>query len=287
MKPERLKAGIDYLESQGYRVKLGRHVHDATGYLAGDDEARAEDLMAMFRNPEVRAVFCSRGGYGTPRLLDRIDYSVIRQNPKILVGYSDLTALQLAIWRKAGLVTFSGPMVAVEMGLGIDPFTEKWFWRTLTSAEPLGNLANGEALHVLHQGGGFEGTLLGGCLSLVGSLIGTPFMPKWDGAVLLIEDIQEDPYRVDRWLAQMRHAGILERVGAVVLGQFLDCVPTGETPSFPVEEVLADYLTKRPIPVLCGLAYGHGERKYTMPIGVQCRVNSDEGSLELLEAAVV
>ena len=288
MKPERLDAGVAYLESRGYRVKLGRHVREAHGFLAGSDEARAEDLMAMFRDPEVRAIFCSRGGYGTPRLLDLIDYDLVRQHAKILVGYSDLTALQLAIWQRARLVTFSGPMVAVEMALGIDSFTEEWFWRTLTVPEALGQLAGtGGARLDAVNGGRAHGRLLGGCLSLVGSLLGTSFDPDWSGAIFLAEEIQEDPYRIDRWLAQMSHAGVLQRIAGAVLGQFIDCVPTGETPSLPVEEVLADNLTRRSIPVLSGLPYGHGNRKYTLPIGVECRVDAEQGVLEILEAAVV
>jgi muramoyltetrapeptide carboxypeptidase len=288
MKPDRLEAGVSYLHSCGYRVKLGRHVREADGFLAGSDQARADDLMAMFSDPEVRAIFCTRGGYGTPRLLDRIDYSVIRENPKILVGYSDLTALQLAIWRHARLITFSGPMVAVEMALGIDPFTEQWFWRTMTSPEPLGPLAGhpGSGLEAL-SGGRAEGRLLGGCLSLVGSLVGTPYEPDWHGAILLAEEIQEDPYRVDRWLAQMRHAGVLDQIAGVVLGQFIDCVPTGETPSLPVEEILKEYLAGLSVPVLSGFPYGHGNRKYTVPIGVECRMDAERGVVEFVEGALV
>lgn len=287
MKPERLYAGLAYLEARGYRVKVGQHALEREGFLAGGDEARAEDLMSMFRDPEVRAIFCSRGGYGTPRLLDRLDYSEMRRNPKILVGYSDITAMQLAIWRHSGLVTFSGPMVAVEMAEALDPFTEEWFWKTLSSPDPLGRLGGpqGDPLQALAPGK-HEGNLVGGCLSLIGSLLGTPFEPEWEGAVLFAEDIQEEPYRIDRWLAMMRHAGVLERIGAAVLGQFVECVPTGETPSFSVDEVLRDYFCRLPIPVVSNLPYGHTRQKYTLPIGVRCRVDGNEGTVEVLEAAV-
>ncbi len=287
MSPERLEKGSEYLESRGYRVVLGKHVRDQRGYLAGDDVDRVFDLEQMFRDPDISAIFCARGGYGTQRLLDLIDYEIVAVNPKIFVGYSDITALQLAFWGKAGLVSYSGPMPAVEMGLGIDPFTEKIFWQMLEGSGLTGPLPlpEGHELQVLKPGKA-RGPLVGGCLSLVATLLGTPYAPDFTGAVLFLEDIGEEPYRLDRYLAQLRLAGVFDRVDGVVLGQFLDAEPKGDSPSLTVEEVLRDYFDRLHVPVVANFPYGHGAVKVTMPVGVQVELDTEAGELHLLEPTV-
>ena len=288
MAPVRLEKGVEYLRNRGYRVVLGEHVRDKRGYLAGDDVDRAFDLEQMFRNPDVKAIFCARGGYGAQRLLDLIDYDEIAANPKIFVGYSDVTALQLALWAKVGLVTYSGPMPAVEMALGIDPFTETNFWRTVEEPGFSGPFPqpDGASYRVLKPGRG-RGPLVGGCLSLVVSLLGTPYEPNFTGAILFLEDIGEEPYRLDRYLAQLRLAGVFDRVEGIVLGQFLDVeVKDSDTPTLSLDEVLHDYFDRVHVPVLAGFPYGHGKNKVTVPLGVPAELDTEAGELRLLEPSV-
>ncbi|MDZ7338887.1 MAG: LD-carboxypeptidase [candidate division KSB1 bacterium] len=289
MIPERLANGIAYLRARGYNVVEGEHVYAQRGYLAGTDAERAADLNRMFADPDIKAVICSRGGYGVSRLLDQVDYEALRQHPKIFVGYSDLTALQLAIWQRIGLVTFSGPMVAVEMGKGIHPFTEGHFWRMLTSDNLSGPLPHpeGKALQCLRPGKA-RGRLLGGCLSLIAPLMGTPFMPALDGAILVLEDIDEEVYRIDRYFAQFRSAGILDKIAGLVFGTFINWEPSEpDKPYLTLEQVIDDYVSDLPIPVATGLAYGHGEAKITLPIGLEAELDADAGTLTILEPAVV
>jgi len=287
-KHDQYQNGLAYLRGLGYKISEGKHVLDQYGYLAGTDESRAADLNAMFRNPRIKAIICSRGGYGTPRLLDLIDYEAVRKHPKILVGYSDITSLQLALFARTGLVTFSGPMVAVEMGKGILPFTEKHFWAMVgKSTRKLLKAGAGEYEPRIYHGGVGEGRLLGGCLSLINPLIGTPYQPDFTGAVLVIEDIGEDVYGIDRYLVQLRYAGILERLSGLIFGQFLD-MESGEKsePTLSLEEVLEKYTRDLNIPILGNFPYGHQDFKYTLPFGCRVRLDADNGTLLLLEPPV-
>lgn len=287
-KQEIYQKGLAYLRGLGYRVVEGAHVLDQYGYLAGVDEHRAADLNAMFRDPEIKAIICSRGGYGTPRLLDMIDYEAVRDNPKIFVGYSDITTLQLALYSRSGLVSFSGPMVGVEMGNGILPFTEKQFWRMISGGQRMTLKADtgGYQAQVLH-GGAAEGILLGGCLSMINPLVGTPYLPDLEGAILFIEDIGEDVYGIDRYLVQLRYAGILERLNGLIIGQFteMESEETGK-PTLSLDQVLEKYTASLDIPILGNFPYGHQDYKYTMPIGGRVRLDADQRTLRLLEPAV-
>lgn len=287
MQPERLNRGIEYLEQRGFRVKPGSHIHDRYGYLAGTDEARLEDLHTLISDPEVHAVFCTRGGYGTPRLLHRIDYNLFRQHPKILVGYSDITALQLALLARANLVTFTGPMVAVEMGKGISEFTENHFWETLQSTQPPKRMRDVSGPLQIIQSGTAWGRLLGGCLSLVTTLVGTSFLPDLNGCILVLEDIGEEPYQVDRRLMQLKLSGILDKISGLVFGQFQDCEPEKPDESLSLEQVIREVVSDLNIPVVMNLPYGHIDTKYTLPVGVKAYLNAEEGYLEISESGVV
>jgi muramoyltetrapeptide carboxypeptidase len=282
------RQGVAYLKNWGYHVVECEHVLDKRGYLAGADVDRVSDLNEMFRNPDIDAIICSRGGYGAPRIIDQIDFDAIKKNPKIFIGYSDITSLNLAIWQQTGLVTFSGAMVAVEMGKGIDPFTEQNFWRMLTTVEPIGLLANPpeNPLKIFNPGQA-EGRLLGGCLSLINVLLGTPYCPDFNDAILFIEDIDEEPYRLDRYLAQLKLAGILDQVAGIVVGQFVDCEPSDpEKPSLTLDEIFHDYFGSLDIPIIMDFAYGHGPVKHIMPIGVHAMLDTERGGLIITESAV-
>lgn len=284
--PERLVKGIAYLQSRGFQVKLGRSIYEERGYLAGGDQERARDLTDMFADSEVRAVFCTRGGYGTPRILDRLDFELIAGNPKILLGYSDITALQLALFARCGLVTFSGPMVAVEMGRGLDATTEDHLWQMLSSTSAPVKLTEADDPLAVYHPGRARGRLLGGCLSLVCALLGTPYLPDFSGAILFLEDVGEEPYQIDRKLMQLRLAGVLNQVSGIVLGAFEDCQPRSQAPSLSLEDVFRDLLCDLDVPVVSGLPYGHVEKKVTLPLGVEAVLDAEQGYLELLEPGV-
>lgn len=286
--PDRVERAVRYLESRGYRVKPGRHILDHHGFSAGTDADRAADLNAMFRDPQVDAIFALRGGNGCCRLLPLLDYAAARRHPKILVGYSDLTFLQLALWRRARLVTFSGPMPAVEFTSAPDPYTEEHFWALLTSRarrrvlpapddQPLQSLRPGTA----------EGPLLGGCFSLVMSTLATPYQPDFRGALLFLEDVREELHRIHRMLTHLDHAGILRRAAGLLLGQFTEANPEPDEPHLPLAEIYRETLADFTRPVLANLAYGHVPRKLTLPQGALARLDATRSRLTLLESPVV
>ena len=285
---EKIEKGVLYLEQLGYRVKVGKYIHEVRGYLAGTDEQRASDFNEMLHDRNIKAIFALRGGYGTPRILSRIDYAALKRNPKIIVGYSDLTALQLAMFKKIGLVTFSGPMVSVEMWNSIDPFTEEHFWRVLTSTAKIGQLPNPaeEPVKVLRPGKTF-GRLLGGNFSLLASLMGTPYLPNLAKALLVLEEVDEAPHRVDRMFAQLFNAGILKRISGLVLGKFTDCVPSDPSkPYLTVEQVIEDISQRVKCPAVANVQYGHLPKKLTIPVGLHARMDTGKKSLEVLESGV-
>lgn len=286
---EKIEGSVRYLESRGYKVKIGAHVAKSHGYLAGTDEERTDDLNGMIRDPHVKAIFALRGGYGTPRILPMIDYRALARQPKIISGFSDITALQLAIYRKCKLVTFSGPMPAVELWNNPDPYTEENFWRVLTSKASIGQLANspGDATAVRKQGKA-SGVLLGGNLALLISAMGTPYLPSLRGAVLVLEEVGEYPYRIDRMLAQLRNAGVLRGLAAMLLGQFTECERgDASQPHFAVDQVLSDYAQAVNGPVLANVHYGHVPKKLTVPFGLIASVNAKSRRIEVRESAVV
>jgi muramoyltetrapeptide carboxypeptidase len=281
----RVERGVRYLESCGYRTITGKHAGKRSGYLAGTDEERAEDIGAMFADRRVNAIICIRGGYGTPRLLARLDYAVIRKNPKIFVGYSDITALHLAFWARARLVTFHGPMLGVDMAGTMDPFAEEALWRLLTS--PSRQLIPPESGGMPLTPGRGTGRLLGGNLSLLVSLFGTPYQPAFRHALLFLEEIGEEPYRVDRMLTQLRNAGLFRQAAGIALGQFTDCVPKDAgKPSQTVEEIVRECAAGSSRPFVAGLPFGHERKMVTIPVGVRAALDGRAGSLELLEPAV-
>lgn len=280
--PQKIDKGIDYLLTKGFKVKRGKSLTARHLYFSGSDELRVADLENFYRDPEVDMILCARGGWGTLRLLDKIDYSLIAENPKPLIGYSDITTLQLAFLEKAHLPSFSGPMVAVEMANGIDPFTEQHFWQQIFNPNPWYEFSlAGENVQVWRSGEA-QGPLIGGCLSMLAHQMGTPFMPVLRNAILFLEDVGEAPYKIDRYLAQLKQAGIFDQVSAVILGQFLDCTDDNEDrKAVSLETILHDYFDQRDYPVIYNFPYGHGMRKFTMPIGVMAYLDTEKQTLKL------
>ncbi len=285
---EKIDKGAEYLERLGYRVKFGKNVRAVRGFLAGTDEERAADVNEMFADKQVRAIIAVRGGYGTPRLLPLINYQLIKRNPKIFVGYSDLTALQLALYKKTWMVSFSGPMAGVEMFKGIDAFTEEHFWRMVTSTKKSGVIHNPDSrpLTPLVKGKA-SGVLVGGNLSLITSIAGTPYAPSFKNSILFFEEIGEECYRFDRLMNQLALTGIFRNTKGIVVGELTDIKASDPTtPFLTVDEIVADHLSHLSKPILTGLMYGHVARKLTMPIGIRASIDTAQCSLSFLEAAV-
>jgi len=288
-RPDRVEGCVRYLEGQGYRVEVGAHALGNDGAFSGTDDERLCDLNGMLRDPRIRAILALRGGYGTPRLLDRIDYAAVRRDPKIVVGYSDITALQMALYRKTGLVSFSGPLGAVEFASAPDPVTEESFWRLVTSRRTRGRLPlpDDEPL-VTRQKGLGEGPLLGGCLSLVVALLGTPFSPDYRGAVVALEDVHEQFHRIDRMMTQLRLAEVLGRATGLLLGRFTHTTAADLAhPFHDLEAIWRSVLHGVQAPILEGFPYGHVPRKVTLPWGIPVRVDGKKQAVSLLESAVV
>jgi len=287
---ERLRAGIRYFESLGYRTRQGEHLWKRYGYLAGTDDERVADLNAMIRDPEVRMIVAGRGGYGVTRILDRVDYRALRRDPKIIVGFSDLTALACAVFARAGLVTFSGAMAGVDFWNAeqIDALAEETFWKSVTSQRPLGALSPDPACeHRRLRRGVAEGPLLCGNLTMLASIAGTPYLPKLREPVVLIEEIGEEAYRVDRLLSQLWNCGLLKGASGIALGAFTNAKPTRvSVEPLPMEEVFAEYVLRAGVPAVAGVPYGHIPRKATVPFGVRARVDGSRGVLRILEGGV-
>ena len=279
---------IAYMKELGFHVKVGESAHAKYGYLSGTDEVRAGDINAMFADKEVDAIVCTRGGYGTMRMLDMLNYDVIRANPKVFVGFSDITALHIAFLEKCGLVTFHGPMATRWQSEFADGFTQPAFYGTVMNAQPLGELVNSLNYHARQtvNPGSAQGMLVGGNLSLIAGTIGTPYEINTKDRILFIEEIGERTYCVDRMLTQLRLAGKFDDCAGIVFGDFNDC-PV-EYPQFglTLEEVIRDVAAPCGKPIFTGLQAGHVSPKLTLPLGVQCRMDADNCTLEILEAAV-
>ncbi|KIL43475.1 hypothetical protein KP77_31810 [Jeotgalibacillus alimentarius] len=278
---ESMEKSIEFFTSLGLKVKEGKHVRNVNGYLAGRDEERLEDLHAMFADPEIKAVICAGGGYGTGRIADKIDYDLIRNNPKIFWGYSDITYLHTAIRQATGLITFHGPMPASDIGK--DEFHElsgKMFAQLFEPRELHYTEAFGE-LNVIASGGA-TGELTGGNLSLIMSTLNTPHEIEMKDKILLIEDIDEEPYKIDAMLNQLKSAGKLQELNGIVVGDFKNALPTNGKPSLSLEEVLQHYLGDLGIPVVSGFKIGHCEPHFSVPLGVNAKLSAADKTLTLL-----
>lgn len=287
IKPEAVEPLVAQLEAWGFRVKVAPHAYSQWGYLGGTDQERASDLNELFRDPEVAAILATRGGYGAMRILPFLDLSALRQRPKALVGFSDITALHLALGR-IGLVSFHGPVADVA-GKRRSDYSLGWLLKALTSREPLGTVASapeGPGLYSL-RGGRASGPFAGGNLSLIASTMGTPYEIDTAGSILLLEDVGEPPYRIDRMLTQLWLAGKLQGVRGIVFGEPVDLTePDPDQPTLTLEQVLADRLGPLGIPVLVGFTAAHGFYRATLPLGVRATLDADNGRLTFEEPAM-
>ena len=284
---ELVPAARSYLQKRGYRVTTGNHLFDSYYYLAGRDVHRAQDLMAAFEDPDVDGIICARGGYGSGRMLALLDYERIASNPKILVGFSDTPALQLALYHRAALISFSGALADIDLSRAtVDPLVEESLWLALTARAPLGDL--GGPLRILRKGNRpVVGPLIPANLAVLCSLIGTTYMPDLSGSILLLEDVDEYPYRIDRMLNQLRLAEILPKLSGLVLGDFRDCFEAESANGDPdLQQLAMDATEGLDLTVAMGFPYGHHASRMVTPLGVNATIDMEERILKVTEAAL-
>lgn len=293
VKKDKLEQSIEHLKENGYTFKLGNHLFDRYGYLAGFDRARVEDLNMMFADPEVDAIFCARGGYGATRIIPLIDYETIRRNPKIFLGYSDVTALLNAIHQKTGLITFHSPMVESGMHQDADKFSRELVFRILSNPKPIDEIifptdspGAPSTWHVLVDGEA-QGKSLAGCISVIQTLLGTPYEFDLQNKIFFWEDVDEEPYRIDRMLAHVKLTGKLNQVKAILIGKLIRCEPKDPTePSLTHTEIFADLLSDLGVPVIYNLGFGHGNVNIPIPLGIEVKIDTRKKELSYLEGAV-
>lgn len=292
--PERFDAAIAMLEASGFKVIVGKYARGDNGIFSGTDKERLHDLMWAFTDKDIDAVWCIRGGDGAPRLLPDIDFNIIKKNPKIFVGYSDITSLHLAISQATGLVTFHGPGASSTFS----DYTKKNCFDLLTGAVmpykielANDNVEKGKKAPLFKteviKKGKCRGRLIGGNLSLLAALAGTPYaLRDLKGKILFIEDVNERPYRIDRMLTQLRQSADLKSVAGVALGIFDGCNPPEGRWSQTAQDVIKDRLGDLGVPVVYGLSFGHIRDQCTLPVGIEAELDATAATLTLLESAV-
>lgn len=293
--PDQIDYGIKLIEDLGFQVKVGKYIRRRHGYLAGSDQQRCGDLMRMFSDPGIKAIFCFRGGHGATRLLDSIDYQVIRRNPKIFLGFSDITSLHWAFLKKAGLVTFHGPHLASQFGQDTPPeYVLNTLKRAFCRDGAAGSICDGypdraDTIAAIRRGR-VTAPLIGGNLAIICNLIGTPWEVSLRGKILFIEDVGEPPRRIDRNLTFLLNSGRLQQVAGVAVGLCVDCEgcneAVGEEYQQSVFDVLKDRLYSLKVPVVVGLPFGHCLYNATLPQGLKACLDGDKGDLIIMESAV-
>ncbi len=281
---ESLEKGLRVLEKMGFHPRLGNSVLARRRYMAGDDEDRAGDLMAMFADPEVKAIICARGGYGANRILPFLKPSVIRKNPKIFVGSSDATVLLLYLLQKCSLVAFHGPMVAGSFGRAPMTQSRKQFFNLLSGLDEAKRLTAKKA-RALNPGKA-KGIIVGGCLTLLCRSLKTSWEIETRNRIVLIEDVNEAPYRIDGMLWQLKEAGKFKNVRGVAFGEMVNCRPPRGA-RWTLDDVLADVFKDEDFPILTHLPIGHGKEIWTTPLGTPAVLDADDKSLTLENCGVV
>ena len=271
---------ISTLNELGFNLKLGQHVQDQYGYLAGTDEDRAQDLMSMFTDPEVDAILCVRGGWGCNRIIDLLDYEIIKANPKPLIGFSDITSLHNALLSKTGLVSFHGPVGKSEW----NSFTKNSFEEVLINKKRgVYELDELQIDAFTITKGTAEGPLLGGNLSVLVAMLGSDYLPSFDNAILFLEDVGEDVYRLDRMLTQLKLNGILDQISGFIFGKCTNC--DAGSNSLTIPQLFDDLIKPLNIPAYYGAMISHEKLNVTIPVGIRARMNAEEMKFEALSSA--
>lgn len=275
-----LKRGIRAIESKGFKIQLGQHALSRYRELAGKDEQRIQDLLWALRDPDIRGIFFSRGGYGSSRLLNILDRRGIGKQPKLLVGFSDTTAIQWAMWNLWKWKSLSGPLVT-ELGGKLSTGDEDAFWK-VAQGNVWSTNVDDTPVNIVKQGEA-KGVLLPGCLTLICNLLGTPYLPDLADAVLVIEDIGEAPFRIDRMLVHLKNAGVFDKIGALIVGQFLKSdAKTKAITNDELHQRLSEILNDFPGPIITGFPYGHGVHRWTLPIGLEALISTDPFHFEIV-----
>jgi muramoyltetrapeptide carboxypeptidase len=289
-----LQIARESLEALGFKVRQSEHMMERHGYLAGQDKARAEDINKAFADKSVACVHAIRGGWGSARLLPHLDFDAIRRNPKVLIGYSDITALLVSVYAKTGLITFHGPI-----GLGRwDPFSLDYYKRVLVNGEQVAftnkqgisaernSLTQVEYRTQVITPGRARGRLVGGNLTVLTAILGSPYVPEWDDTILFLEDVGEGYYRIDRMLTQLKLAGVLGKIKGFVFGGCSECGPGEGFGALTLEEIFADHIRPLGVPAWQGAMIGHAQPQWTLPVGAQVEIDAGAGTIAMLEAAV-
>ncbi|MCY6484767.1 LD-carboxypeptidase [Clostridium aestuarii] len=280
----KIKETISFLKKQGFKVKQGNHLYDKWGYLAGKDINRVSDITDMFLDDEIDMILCIRGGYGSMRLLPLIDFEIIKNNPKIFVGFSDITTLLNTIALRCNLITFHGPMGSSNFQ---SKETLKSFLNTIMKCNKPYSLSNplNTSLNCIYKGKA-KGRIVGGNLSLICSTLGTPYEIDTKNNILFIEEIDEKPYVIDRFLTQLYLAGKLQQCSGFILGQFKDCSLSNYENSLTIDDIINDKILSFKKPTLSNFMCGHSYPNLTLPIGAQAQIDCYSGKIQILEAVV-
>ena len=284
-----LQIAQEVMQALGFKVKTGKHLAARRGHLAGADADRAADINAMFGDKEVKAIICLRGGSGAARLLPLLDYDLIRRNPKVLLGYSDITALHNAINAQTGLVTFHGPNGTGSWNaFNADQFRRVFFERELMQyrnvVDARGELVPRQNRTITIAGGKAQGELIGGNLTVLTALAGSPYLPKFDGKILFLEDVGEAPYRIDRMLSTLKLMGALDRISGFIFGECTDCDPEGGFGWLTMDQIFEDHIKPLKIPAYRGAMIGHIRQQFIVPVGGKVEMDADAGSFRMLES---
>ncbi len=284
---EKISKCQEVLGGMGFNVVASESCYLQYGYLSGPDDIRARDINRMFEDKAIRGIFCIRGGYGATRILDKLDYDMIKKNPKVFVGYSDITAIHIALNQICDMVTFHGPMPSTDMMPEFNSFSKDSFLRVVTNKKTLGLMNNPKDEEIKSLTGGCaSGAIVGGNLSLVAASLGTRYEIDTKGKLLFLEDIDEEPYRVDRMLTQLRLAGKLKECKGIILGDFNNCTPKSYNPSLTLMEVFQDIIVPSGKPTIYNFKAGHCMPMITIPFGVKAVLDADECSLTVIEEAL-
>ncbi|MDP3558032.1 MAG: LD-carboxypeptidase [Bacteroidota bacterium] len=273
------------LKSFGFNVVYGKTLNEKFGYFAGSDELRANELNDFFADKNIKGIFCMKGGWGCARILDKLDYKLIKENPKVLIGFSDITALLLAITSKTNLITFHGPVG----NSGWNEFTKSVFTNVTMVPKSFIFPENpfGEDKIVTITSGKASGELFGGNLTVLSSLIGSSYLPHWENKILFLEEAKEEPYSIDRMLTQLKLSGVLDVISGFVFGKCAKCLAEEPLKAFTFHEVIMQHIQPLKIPAFYGAMIGHIENKLTVPLGIHATIDADKGIILLNESSVV
>ena len=282
---EQVEKFISIIQDLGFKVKRGLTLKEKFGYFAGTDELRAKEINDFFSDKEVNAIFCMKGGWGCARILDKLDYNSIKNNPKVIMGFSDITSLLIALNSKTGLVTFHGPVG----NSGWNDFTVDYVKRILIEKEKVTYAYPGDDTDKQYTitAGKATGIVVGGNLTVIASMIGSDYLPDWKNKILFLEETGEEPYRIDRMLTQLKLAGVFKNISGLVFGKCVKCEAEEPEKAFTLQQVLEQQIKPLGIPAFYGAMIGHIVNKYTVPIGINAEMDASDGMIKLIESAVV